>query len=282
MNGLAGGTAVVTGAGSGIGRSLALTWAAEGMSVVVADIEAEAARRVAAEVEGLGGASLAVECDVSDPASVQSLAARAHEELGAVRMLCNNAGVYLDKPLLDCDLDDWRWVFGVNLFGIVHCVDAFLPAMRSQQGPAHILNTASDAGVMNRLPAANTEGDDLAAVSWGVYQASKHAVVSYSEQLANALEATPIGVSVLCPSPVATSIFDSERHRPATMGRPSQASGDGVDVEQHPAAAIDPDEAAAITLRAIERGRFYIFTHSTPREGVQRRCTEILDDLELR
>jgi NAD(P)-dependent dehydrogenase (short-subunit alcohol dehydrogenase family) len=252
---LAGAAAVVTGAGRGIGRGLSLEWAAAGMNVVVADVDAAAAERVAAEVVEAGRESLAVGCDVSDPAAVAELAALTQKRFGAVRMLCNNAGVFLDKPLLECGPDDWRRVLGVNLYGVIHGVEAFLPGMRSRGGPCQIVNTASDAGVFN-LPFSlgDPEHAEEVGVSWGVYQVSKHAVVSYSEQLANALFGSEIGVAVLCPSQVATPMTGMHGIEPARVG--------------------------TLTRQAVEQGRFYIFTEPTPRTAVELRFKAILEDFD--
>src|SRR5262245_56338609 len=139
MEDLVGRTALVTGGASGIGRALALTWARAGMHVVVADIELDRAEAVAAEARAERVDAVAVQCDVAQPESVATLVDRAFEHFGAVNLLCNNAGVTLNRPLLECSVQDWEWVLGVNLFGVINCSNAFVPRMRAQNDAAHII-----------------------------------------------------------------------------------------------------------------------------------------------
>lgn len=284
MTDLSNGTAVVTGGGSGIGRGMVLTWAAEGMNVVVADIELAAAEGVAAEARAAGAPrALAVQCDVTDRASVEALAETTYAEFGAVRVLCNNAGIIVTRPLLECSLKDWEWTFAVNLFGVVHCVYAFLPRMQKQGSPAHIVNTASDAGItggptslFNESAPGRTEG--------GIYAASKHAVVSYSEQLMNSLRPLGIGVSVFCPSLVTSQISQAERNRPAEMGAPSS----DIRMEELARAratfrsgAMDPLVAGGLVRDAVASDRFYIFTDYRVRDYALRRWGTILEDFSV-
>ncbi len=203
--------AVVTGAGSGIGRALALACAREGMAVVAADVEAEALAQTQALVEAAGASCLAQRCDVSNAADVERLAEASWNRWGGVDWLFNNAGVAVLGTAWDATDDDWRWVLGVNLMGVVHGVRSFVPRMRARGMAAHIVNTSSAAGL------ATIGGS-------AVYCASKHAVVAFSECLAKDLEqvGSPIGVSVLCPSLVATRIDQSQRNRPAALPRPAR------------------------------------------------------------
>ena len=149
MQDLQGRTAVVIGGGSGIGRGIALALGGDGMNVVVADIEREPAAAVANEIEHLGAKAVAVECDVTREESLAEAARSADAAFGAVHVLSNNAGVILTpSPLEDASIPDWEWVFSVNFFGIVKSVNAFLPALRAHREPAHIVNTASMAGIV--------------------------------------------------------------------------------------------------------------------------------------
>lgn len=193
-------TAVVTGGGSGIGRSIALALAAAGARVVVADIQTAPALAVADEVRARGTRALAVNCDVSKHDNVVSLADQAYEEFGAVEILCNNAGVSWRplRSILDATLDDWRYMLGINLWGVVHGLDAFLPRMRRQTGAKHIVNTASLGGLVP------LEGHSL-------YSSSKAAVVGLSEAIAGELAPHGFGVTILCPGTIPTNLGDNSK-----------------------------------------------------------------------
>jgi len=187
--------AVVTGAGGGIGAGMAEAFAAEGMHVVVADIEEASAQATAERVRAAGVRSVAVHTDVADPASVAALADRAFAEFGEVHLLCNNAGVLLFRPLAEMSLQDWQWLLSVNLFGVIHGIHSFLPRMLAQGGDGHIVNTASIAGLaVGRVR------------NVGAYHASKYAVVGLSEALRTELEPVGIGVSMICPGGVNTPL----------------------------------------------------------------------------
>ncbi len=259
--------AVITGGGSGIGRAIALAAAARGMHVAVLDVELAAAEKVAAEVRDRGRRSLAIGCDVSDRAAVEAAAERTYSELGACHLLCNNAGVLVLGPLDERSDDDWRWVLGVNLFGVIHGVQAFLPRMRDQGGEAHIVNTASMAG-LSALPAL------------GVYTTTKYAVVGLSESLRIDLARHGIGVSVLCPGGVATRIVESDRNRPAELGRGGMAESDRQRVatasNETVADMIDPAIVGRAVIDAVREDRLWIITHPHWKAGVQQRFDSIL------
>ena len=197
--------AVVTGGGSGIGAALARAFAAQGMDVAVADVDVAGAEKVAADVRAAGRRALAVPTDVSEFSSVEALAARTYDELGACHVLCANAGVLVMGAFETRSPADWEWVLGVNLRGVLHCAQAFVPRMIAQPGEKHIVNTGSIAGLAS-------------APGLAVYGTSKFAVVGFSEHLRHDLARHGIGVSVLCPAGVQTKILSSDRNRPAELG----------------------------------------------------------------
>jgi NAD(P)-dependent dehydrogenase (short-subunit alcohol dehydrogenase family) len=262
--------AVITGAASGIGQALAELFATKGSAVVVADLDLSAAEGVAAGIRGAGGQGEARQVDVSDPGSVEALAAYAFEEYGGVDVLCNNAGVSTFNLIQDQTLDDWRWVVGVNLWGVVHGIHSFLPRMRGRGHPAHIVNTASVAGLLSGVAFI------------GPYSATKVAVVSISETLSQelAMAQVPIGVSVLCPSATDTKVMESERGRPGAFGQETR-----TEMAESVRLAIrdsftgpdgqTPAQVAHRVLDAIESGQFWIITHASERELVQTRFAGI-------
>jgi len=255
MKELRGRVAVVTGAASGIGRAVAERFAAEGMKVVLADVESKALSAFECELRMQGFSALAVETDVSKWESVEALRQRVMDTFGTVHVLCNNAGVNSPEGLLwERTISDWQWVLGVNLWGVVHGIRAFLPAMLESGVEGHIVNTASRDGF-------------VAGPLLGVYRASKHAVVSLSESLyfELAMKRSKIGVSILCPGVVQTRIRSSERNRPGhspdgKVG--SLHSDDGTSRN-----GILPSEVAAHVVDALRANQFYIFV-AKPEEMV--------------
>ncbi|MCU1460330.1 MAG: hypothetical protein JWO37_405 [Acidimicrobiales bacterium] len=269
----AGRVAVVTGAASGIGRALAEAFADAGSAVVVADLDGAEAEAVAAGIRASGGEAEAMAVNVADAAAVDRLAASTLERFGRVDVLCNNAGVSTFNLLRDQTLDDWRWVFDVNLWGVVHGLQSFVPIMRSQGTPGHIVNTASIAGLLSGVAFI------------GPYSATKVAVVSISETLSQelAIDQTPIGVSVLCPSSVDTRVMESERGRPAELGteqRTEMAESVRLAIRESftGPTGLTPAAVAARTLDAIRTGRFWIITHAGERPAVETRFAGILAD----
>jgi NAD(P)-dependent dehydrogenase (short-subunit alcohol dehydrogenase family) len=239
MDSLAGRNAVITGGGSGIGRGLVLELARAGANVVVADIEADAAGAVAEEASAIGVNALPIATDVSDISSVQALADRAFAELGQVHVLCNNAGVLLMAPVQDLIVDDWTWLFSVNVMGVVHGIHSFLPRMR-EQGEGHIVNTSSVA----------------AFGGGGVYGASKAAVLSISETLHDELRDHGIGVTVLCPAAISSRINSSQRNRPAATGRKLPEPFAGI-VDF----GLDPAHVGRRAVQAIQNDDLYVFIY---------------------
>jgi NAD(P)-dependent dehydrogenase (short-subunit alcohol dehydrogenase family) len=243
---LAGKVAVVTGGASGIGKGIAARLIAEGARVVIADIQADALEAAAAELGADG-----VQADVSDPASVQALADTVLSRHGAVHVLCNNAGIGPLAPMADLTLDDWHWMLGVNLWGVIHGIHVFLPVLKANRDGGHIVNTASMAGLVSQP-------------RLGAYVAAKFGVVGLSEVLAAELAAdgSPVGVSVLCPGTVRTNIGTSSRNRPP--GLPDAGFKDiDIELEDNPRYTrwIYPEEAGAVVVRAIKRGDLYALTH---------------------
>jgi NAD(P)-dependent dehydrogenase (short-subunit alcohol dehydrogenase family) len=267
----AGRVAVVTGAASGIGRALAEALARAGSAVVVADLDATEAEAVAAGIRAAGGDALAVGVDVSDAAAVAQLAATTVECFGRVDVLCNNAGVSTFNMMRDQTLDDWRWVFSVDLWGVVNGLHSFLPIMREQGTAAHIVNTASIAGLLSGVAFI------------GPYAATKAAVVSISETLVQelAIEESSIGVSVLCPSSVDTKVMESERGRPSALGvehRTEMAESVRLAIRDSftGPTGLTPTQVAERVLDAIRAKRFWIITHAGERPVFEARVTDIL------
>jgi NAD(P)-dependent dehydrogenase (short-subunit alcohol dehydrogenase family) len=265
--------AVVTGAASGIWRALAEAFAAAGSAVVVADLDGPEAEAVAAGIRAAGGEAEAMVVNVADAAAVDRLAAATLERFGRVDVLCNNAGVSTFNLMRDQTLDDWRWVFDVNLWGVVHGLASFVPIMRSQGTPGHIVNTASVAGLLSGVAFI------------GPYSATKVAVVSISETLVQelAIDQTAIGVSVLCPSSVDTRVMESERGRPAELGaehRTELAESVRLSIRDSftGPTGLTPAEVAARVLAAIRAGQFWIITHSGERPAVEARVAGMLAD----
>ena len=263
MRELDGRVALVTGGGSGIGRGIALALAGAGMHVVVADIELDAAEAVATE---LGAEASADSVDVTDPAAVEALADRCFERHGGVDVLCNNAGVIGPTPLGPESVDNWRWIVDVNILGVAHVINAFVPRMVARVGDtggeAHIVNTASMAGLR--------AGDGWAHSAYG---ASKFAVVSMSRNLRGELAGSGIGVSVLCPGGVDTRIWEAGRNRPAERGGPEAYERPD---RLLPARVLDPLVVGRHVLRAIREDALYIITHAERREQIEEASGELL------
>jgi len=252
--------AVVTGGASGIGLALARRFAAEGMHLVLADIEQSALDAATAELGEGGTQVLALRTDVSDPVAVEALAAAAYGRFGAVHVLVNNAGVVTGGPAWEQSLEDWNWVLGVDLWGVVHGVRAFVPRMLAGGAPGHIVNTASIAGL-------------LAMPGIAPYDVAKAGVVSLSECLHFDLEAVgaPIGVSVLCPGRVRSRIGESDRNRPGGAAGTHYRPGTVV-----PDTVLSAEATADLVLASILADRFWILTHDGYDEWITRRAEGIL------
>jgi NAD(P)-dependent dehydrogenase (short-subunit alcohol dehydrogenase family) len=263
--------AVITGAASGIGRAMAETFAGEGAAVVVADLEGGPAESVAASIRDAGGDALAVTVDVSDVGAVERLATTTIDRYGHVDVLCNNAGVSTFNLMRDQTLDDWRWVVDVNLWGVVHGIHTFVPIMRGQGTPGHVVSTASIGGLLT------------GTAFIGPYCATKAAVVSISETLVQelAVDQTPIGVSVLCPSSVDTKVMESERNRPAARGvehRTEMAESVRTMIRDGFTGPTGqtPAQVAERVLQAVRDGAFWIITHDDLLPTVRERVNGML------
>lgn len=262
-------TAVITGGASGIGLAVAQRLATEGMNLVLADIEAPVLARVVADFEADGVELLGVETDVSDRASVYAMRDQAIERFGAVEVLFNNAGVAGGGALLSTD-DDYEdifdWTLAVNLYGVLHCIRAFVPGMIAHGQPAHVINTASMAGL---IPAR-----------LGAYTISKYSSLCMAELLGGECADTAVNVSVLCPAFVATGIADSTRNLPEHLVPNVDDSAEAelrADVLRDlVAGGIPPSEAAEAVFAAIVEERFLILTHAGTDETVRIRTETLL------
>lgn len=261
--------AVVTGAASGIGLGLSERFAAEGMHVVMADVEEPALSKAASALAGTGASVLPVLTDVADRAAVDALRDSAVAAFGAVHVVCNNAGVGGPHGALwECPPGEWDWVLGVNLGGVINGVRTFMPLLLEQDA-GHMVNTSSIFGVF--------------AGTLGPYGVSKHAVAALTETLYFNLKAqgvSHVGVSVLCPGAVRTNFGTSARNRPSWAGPPvvrgeaEQESAERFD--RLSATGASPAEVAAIVVDGIRARRFYLLTSENRNEAVTRRGEEIV------
>jgi len=265
--------AVITGAASGIGHGLAERCLAEGMKIVLADVEKEELMKTEKELKAGGGDVISVVTNVSRIDEVKHLAERTLEAFGGVHLLCNNAGVGAGALIREHTLADWEWVIGVNLWGVIYGVHMFLPVMLKQDTECHIVNTASVEGLWSRLRGAS-------------YQVSKHGVVALSEvlKLEMAFEETKVGVSVLCPGAVNTGIINSGRNRPAHLQNPPESIPEITpEMEKRIAlirqvfeSGMDPLEVADHVFKAIREDQFYILTHPELNDRIEKRIGRIL------
>lgn len=273
MKELAGKFAFVTGAANGIGLGVARSLAKEGVHVALADIEREGIERAACEVAGLGVRTLALPLDVSDRAAVDDAARQVEAQFGRLHICVNNAGISLNRgPAQEITPAQWDWLLGVNVFGAVNGVHAFLPLIRRHGEEGHIVNTASIAGLQVHPVLRN-----------GSYSMTKYAVVAFSEALEAELAGSRIGVSVLCPALVTTTINASSRRRPERFGGPFREDRVDVAALVSDQIAWSPDEVGDRVVHAIRNSEFFIFTHGMMRAGLERRHARVMaafDDLE--
>jgi NAD(P)-dependent dehydrogenase (short-subunit alcohol dehydrogenase family) len=262
-------TAVITGAASGIGRGMAVAFAREGARVVAVDLDREGLDGTAALVRGTGVEVMTDVVDVRDGDGLVALAATVDERFGGTDVLCNNAGVFRGGVVWQSPIEDWEWVFSINLFGVINGLRAFVPRMIAHGREAHIVNTASMAGL-------------VATGMSGVYTVSKFAVEALSEVLANDLRnaGASIGVSVLCPSAVATQIAASQRNRDMVPAPAEDAEAIEKILGDFCGQGIDPIDVGPMVVKAVRRGQFVIGTRDTLPEFVRVRA-EALQRYEL-
>jgi NAD(P)-dependent dehydrogenase (short-subunit alcohol dehydrogenase family) len=270
MQSFHGKVAVVTGAASGIGRAIARRSAQEGMKVVLADINPHDLAGVEKEVRASGVEVLSVQTDVSQRADVEALAQRTVETFGAVHLLVNNAGVAAVGKMWESTWQDWEWMIGVNLWGVIHVVKIFTPIMLAQATECHIVNVASVAGL-------------IATSSLGAYGVTKHGVVSLSESLARTLaeEGAKLKISVLCPGYVNTPIGYEGRNRPPSLQNDAAALSADRELKLQQlrdllAAGMPPEEVAARVFDGVRNDQLYIVTHPEFGDFVRERMEAIL------
>lgn len=245
--------AVITGGASGIGKSMARAFAADGMKLVLADLDEPMLAETVKELEAAGAEAVGTMCDVASHEDVQALAQTALDRFGAVHVLCNNAGVGIPTATHKIKMEDWHWIMNVDLWGPIHGVDVFLPIME-EQGEGHINTTSSFAGLI--------AGGYMAA-----YNVAKHGAVALMATLERDLRGrkSPVHASVLCPGPINTNISrHSVQFRPS--GQKPKADGAkegkaGANIQSILERAMHPDEAGAMVLDAIRNDTFWVLTH---------------------
>jgi NAD(P)-dependent dehydrogenase (short-subunit alcohol dehydrogenase family) len=270
MKDFKGKVAVITGAASGIGRGIAERCVSEGMKVVLADIDEANLTKAENELKTPGGTVLGVRTDVSKRSDVELLARQAHDAFGQVHLLFNNAGVAAGGAPWEATWNDWEWVIGVNLWGVIHGVKVFTPLMLAQNTECHIINTSSAGGL-------------VAGGASAPYAVTKHAVVALSESLYLTLQQRNplVKVSVLCPGLVRTNIANAERNRPpdlrnepVKMTPEMQASLAAFKASLE--ASMPPLQVADVVFDAIKKEQFYILTHPEWTEVIQLRTDKLL------
>jgi NAD(P)-dependent dehydrogenase (short-subunit alcohol dehydrogenase family) len=236
-----------------------------GAKVALADIQRDALERARQEVNALGVDTIVLPLDVSDGDAMVRAADEVEAAFGKVHIICNNAGVGVANGLLEFTLTEWNWIFGVNMFGVVHGVQTFVPRIRQHGEGGHIVNTASMAGLQ-----VNT-----AIPGIGPYAMTKYAVVALSEMLEHELAGSGIGVSVLCPAQVATTIRNSGLRRPERFGG-SYKNADPAEVQARATTGMSPDSVGERVLHAIRNDEFFVFTHPEARSRIEQRYARII------
>jgi NAD(P)-dependent dehydrogenase (short-subunit alcohol dehydrogenase family) len=265
MSELRGKVAAVTGAASGLGHAMALAFASEGMDIALADIDEPNLAPVRDAIRAKGAKAFAMRVDVSHSSDVERFAERCTSELGAVHVVCNNAGVALCGPAWENSEAEWQWIVGVNLWGVVHGVRSFAPRLVAQD-EGHIVNTASVAGL-------------ISPPGMGAYCVTKHAVVALSEALHHDLRerGSRVGVSVLCPAYVPTGIADSSPPQPAARSK-ERIAKEAALKKAVASGKLTAHDVASEVVAAIKRDRFYILTHPAIKGAVRARIEDVLDE----
>ena len=270
MKELKGKVAAVTGAASGLGRSMALAFAGEGMDLALADVDEVNLSSVQDEILAKGVRAITLKVDVSNAQQLEIFRDQTLTRLGGVHVVCNNAGVSPLGAVWENSPADWQWILGVNLWGVIHGVRAFTPHL-IKQDEGHIVNTASVAGLIS--PPGS-----------GAYNVTKHGVVALSESLYHDLRErnSKVGVSVLCPAYVPTGIVDSERNRPKDLPISTKSEAtlarEAMLRKAVTSGKISADQVAQAVLAAIRDERFYILTHPRIKGAIQARMEDILHD----
>jgi NAD(P)-dependent dehydrogenase (short-subunit alcohol dehydrogenase family) len=268
MKELKGRVAAVTGAASGLGRAMALAFAGEGMHVALADVADTS--EVFAQVEARGVSALSMKVDVSRAEEVDAFAALVEKDLGPTAVVCNNAGVAPGGEAWEVSVDDWRWILGVNVWGVINGVRAFTPRLLARDC-GHIVNTASVAGLISPPGSA-------------AYNVTKHAVVALSETLHHDLRerGAAVGVSVLCPAYVPTRIAESERNRPpgyvATPLSERMRARKAMLKKAVDSGRLSAEDIARAVVDAVKHERFYVLTHPRIKGAIQARMEDILNE----
>ena len=265
MNELAGKVAFVTGAASGIGLGMVKAFLRQGMQVMMADIEEAALQQAVIDLES--NAVSSVLCDVCTRDSVLAAADKTLAEFGKVHIVCNNAGVSTGGLIDECDEGDWQWSLGVNLMGVVHGCQAFIPHIKSQGEGGHIVNTASMAGLLGRNP------------GWTTYNATKYAVVGLTESLYEEGRLGGFGASVLCPGAVRTRIYEAPRNRPDRFG-PQVSKPAYTDISRDIEQGLAPDIVGELVVEAIKAKRLHILTDPRFSRLVDKRFARLAADFE--
>jgi len=263
--------AVITGGASGIGHAMAERFAEEGMRIVLADVEESALTKTTNEMKADGAEVISVLCDVSKKEDMKNLADKAVEAYGTVHILCNNAGVGCSGNTWEISLEDWEWIMGVNLWGVIYGNHYFTPIMLANGDPCHIVNTSSFAGLTNGL-------------FMTPYHVTKNSVVSISESMFKELTVMEanIGISVLCPAWVNTRIFESTRNHPA--GAPKPGENDAVPqghldfVKKCVQDGLSTEHIAQLVMNAIVEEKFYILSHPEWNSMIETRMVDILEE----
>jgi NAD(P)-dependent dehydrogenase (short-subunit alcohol dehydrogenase family) len=249
----AGRTAVVTGAGSGMGKAFALRWGAMRMNVVIGDIQQDALDATATELIAAGVPVVALRTDVSKLADIEALADAAEERFGKIHLVNNNAGVegYLDGPIWEATAKDWDWTLSVNLMSVIHGIRTFVPRMLAHGEPGHVVNTCSMTSVI---------------APTNMYGICKHAILAMTEVLAADLQRTGanIGATGLCPGIIATNLFHGSRNRPAALANDSGMSASGASLRENMHATLSkgmsPSEVADLLVTAVQENKLYLLT----------------------
>ncbi len=265
MHELKGKVAFVTGAASGIGLGMVKAFLRQGMQVMMADIEEAALQQAVVNLES--NAVSSVICDVSNREAVFAAADKTLAEFGRVHLVCNNAGVSTGGLIDECDEGDWQWSLGVNLMGVVHGCQAFLPHIKSQGQGGHIVNTASMAGLLGRNP------------GWTTYNATKYAVVGLTESLYEEGRLGGFGASVLCPGAVRTRIYEAPRNRPDRFG-PQISKPAYTDISDELARGLDPNIVGELVVEAVQAKRLHILTDPRFARLVDKRFERLTADFE--